>query len=210
MIRKTTYSIVFGLFLVIFDAHAEIQVKTLNFDVYLNGKLMGWHKFVIKRENGDWEVESNTHLEGRLFLFKQVTYRHSAIEKWSNGCLRSLRSQTKRQKEKTILKGNLTKNGFMLNKNGVDQLLPKCVRTFAYWSPELLDQDFLLDPDTARYISIGHDRVSSAEGLTIVLETPKEKIYLGYDKDNNWRSLKSVVKSIVPIEYKRVDREDKK
>ena len=175
----------------------------LKFDVFLNGKLMGWHSYTVSESSGFADVQSKTQLEGKIFVLKRINYRHQSNERWSNGCLHKLESETKSGKTKTTIEGKLTDDGFLVNRNGLSRLLPACTRTFAYWEPNLLEAEFLLNPDTGEHLRVLFEKENVATGITVTLKTPKEPIILTYDQNGNWLELESRVKSIVPIRYQR-------
>jgi hypothetical protein len=205
MIPLTKVGIGIGMFLLMnpFLARASENQFELNFDVFLNGKLMGWHSYKVSDSQGHMEVESKTQLRGRIFVIKRVDYKHQSNEKWSHGCLQSLNSETKSGKEKTTIQGTLTDDGFVVNQNGSSRLLPACTRTFAYWKPDLLQADFLLNPDTGRHLPVTFDKQSVEDGIAVTLKTQKQPIILKYDHSGNWLTLESKVKSIIPIKYLR-------
>ena len=182
---------------------ADEKRLELKFDVFLNGKLMGWHFYKVSESNGFTDVQSKTKLDGRIFVFKQVDYAHQSNERWSNGCLQKLESDTISGKRKTSIEGWLTEDGFLIKQNGSSRLLPACTRTFAYWEPELLKAEFLLNPDSGEHLKVTYDKKAVEDGITLTLTTPREPIYLKYDNKGNWLELESRVKSIVPIRYQR-------
>ena len=205
MVRLTKVGIGVGIFLLMnaFSARGSENQFELNFDVFLNGKLMGWHSYKVSESQGHMEVESKTELRGRIFVIKRVDYAHQSNERWSDGCLQSLNSETKSGNKKTIVEGTLTTDGFVVKQNGSSRLLPACTRTFAYWKPDLLEADFLLNPDTGRHLPVTFDKQSVEDGIAVTLKTQKQPIILKYDQSGNWLTLESKVKSIVPIKYLR-------
>ena len=205
LVPLTKVGIGVGIFLLMnaFSASASEKQFELNFDVFLNGKLMGWHSYKVSESQGHMEVESKTQLRGRIFVIKRVDYTHQSNERWSDGCLHSLNSETKSGKKKTTIEGTLTNDGFVVKQNGSSLLLPACTRTFAYWKPDLLQADFLLNPDTGQHLPVTFDKKSVADGIAVTLKTQKQPIMLMYDHSGNWLTLESKVKSIVPIKYLR-------
>ena len=205
MVPLTKVGIGVGIFLLMnaLWARASENQFELNFDVFLNGKLMGWHSYKVAESQGHMEVESKTQLRGRIFVIKRVDYTHQSNERWSDGCLQSLNSETKSGTKKTSIEGTLTNDGFVVKQNGSSRLLPACTRTFAYWKPDLLQADFLLNPDTGRHLSVTSDKQSVEDGIAVTLKTQKQPIILKYDHNGNWLTLESKVKSIVPIKYVR-------
>ena len=184
MVRLTKLGIGVGIFLLMnpVSARASENQFALNFDVFLNGKLMGWHSYKVSESQGLMEVESKTQLRGRIFVIKRVDYTHQSNERWSDGCLQSLNSETKSGKKKTTIEGMLTNDGFVVKQNGSSRLLPACTRTFAYWEPKLLKAEFLLNPDSGEHLKVTYDKKAVVDGFTLTLTTPKEPIYLKYDR----------------------------
>ena len=200
---KATFAVGMSFLMNSLSFGAEDSSLELKFDVFLNGKLMGWHSYTVSESSGFTDVQSKTQLEGKIFVLKRINYRHQSNERWSNGCLQKLESETKSGRKKTTIEGKLTDDGFLVNQNGLSRLLPACTRTFAYWEPNLLEAEFLLNPDTGEHLRVLFEKENVATGIKVTLKTPKEPITLTYDQSGNWLELESRVRSIVPIRYQR-------
>ena len=65
-----------------------------NFRVLLDGKEVGWHRYVVRGDGAATEVESRAQFDVRFLLLNAYSYRHTARERWRGACLDELESRT--------------------------------------------------------------------------------------------------------------------
>ena len=65
-----------------------------NFRVLLDGKEVGWHRYVVRGDGASTEVESRAQFDVRFLLLNAYSYRHTARERWRGACLDELESRT--------------------------------------------------------------------------------------------------------------------
>lgn len=173
------------------------------FDVYLDGKEIGGHSFDFEAVDDGYLLLSRANYVVKVLLIPFYNYSHTSNELWHNGCLQKIHSETDDNGKEFEVKGEQSRGEFSVEVNKDARAHDKaCVRTFAYWSPELLDQSALLNSQTGEM-----DRVSFTEAgrtpvpwngaeraTTYELDTPKGLIRLWYGEQGRWLGLQSRLK----------------
>lgn len=215
MVRMTVISMLL-LLLVAAGANGNVddyrnQDNVLEFDVFLDGSRIGWHRFDIDAtESGDREVRSEARFDVKFLFVTAFRYRHKNAERWANGCLAEIDANTNSNGRQTTVIGEKTDTGFVVGKDESSARLPNCVMTFAYWDPNFLQQPKLLNPQTGEYLDVEVEKLD-AETLTVrgsVVDTSPYRIRargievtVWYSPDNEWLALESVVKGGRKIRY---------
>lgn len=165
-----------------------------DFGVYLDGKRIGEHTFVVApAAGGGYTVNSNARFEVKVLMVPVYRYRHSAQEVWEGGCLQSITSETVVNGRTSALRGRLEAERFELQveEAGTAQSrsLPACVSTFAYWDAGTLQQqERLLNSQTGTYESVTFARQKEGQ---VAISSEKFEINLQYDADK-WRGLSTL------------------
>lgn len=184
---------------------SEAGVKRWDFVVYLNNKPVGNHQFTLSQEGDKSRLQSNMNLEFRVLLVKQIRYSHSATEIWHQGCLTEVNSQTDRNGEQKTLVAQQNQQGLSLQTAQSAEVLEGCVRSFAYWNPDWLQSDSLLNVETGESWPV-QITSNQADGLRqLVIATPKTDIRLSYDADGEWLSLETELTLGGTLRYQRVE-----
>lgn len=184
--------------------------KTLVFDVFLDGKKIGYHRFDIDGTSNDAAVRSEASFDVKFLFVTAFSYRHTANESWSNGCLDEIEARTDSNGDLLSVVGERTGDGFVIDTGESEAELPKCVMSFAYWNPGFLEQPRLLNPQTGEYLDVevqelGSDllRIDGREirARSVRLTARKMDIRLWYSEDSEWLALESVAKGGRIIRY---------
>lgn len=191
----------------------EPNSRTLLFDVYLDGKKIGFHRFEIENPGDRPSVLSEASFDVKFLFVTAFRYRHNTTERWAEGCLEMIEASTDSNGKQMTVNGSRTQGGFVIDNGDQQTALPDCVMTFAYWNPVFLNQPRLLNPQTGEYVDVdveelGTDIVEIA-GRAIVARTvrvtaPKVDIRLWYSEDAEWLALESVAKGGRIIRYELV------
>lgn len=177
-----------------------------NFQVTLDGKPIGEHRFVVTGQGDERSVRSTASFDVKFFGITAYRYRHEAQERWRGGCLSSLQSTTdddgKKQQVKAQREGEGPGAELAVQRTGGNQSLPGCISSFAYWNPSLQTQSQLLDPQSGRYQAVQFRagktgtvevRGKPVEARQVLLTGPKDPIELWYSPQGEWLALDSVV-----------------
>ena len=182
------------------------------FNVYLDKSKIGTHTFTLN----DNTLTSKAKFNVKVLFIEAYKYDHTATEKWSGDCLNALEANTIENKVITKVTGKLEAEAFNVKNGSVDQTLPACVMTFAYWNPKILTQTKLLNPQNAEYLDATITKLGVANidvkgkptetthyKITGALKGVKKlNIELWYNQNNEWVALKSVTPEGYNIIYK--------
>jgi hypothetical protein len=185
----------------------ENATEVFNFKVSLDNREVGWHKFVVETKGNQLTVSSKAKMDFTVLMVKKVAYRHEATETWLGDCLQAFESKTKRNTKIFLTSGSVKDGDFYVNRNGEEVLVSKCVKTFAYWRPTWLDDEFLLNVETGKYtpisLEVTEDQLTNMTKRVVGL--PKTEIHLAYDKSGNWQTLESELKIAGTLRYQRIN-----
>ena len=188
----------------------EMTSRTLLFDVLLDGKKIGYHRFEIDGPRNDAAVRSEASFDVKFLFVTAFSYRHTATESWSNGCLDEIEARTDSNGKMLNVLGERTGDGFVIDTGEREAELPECVMTFAYWNPGFLEEPRLLNPQTGEYLDVkvqdlGRDTVELAgreiPARSVRLTARQLDITLWYSDSAEWLALESVAKGGRIIRY---------
>lgn len=184
--------------------------RTLLFDVFLDGKKIGYHRFEIEDAGEGAAVYSEASFDVKFLFVTAFRYRHNTTEKWAQGCLKEIDARTDTNGKRLIVVGSRTREGFVVETEEREKELPECVMTFAYWNPGFLEQPKLLNPQTGEYVEVeveelGTDVVEIGGrdflARSVRITAPKVDIKLWYSEDAGWLALESTAKGGRIIRY---------
>ena len=158
------------------------------FDVSLDGRPIGEHNFMLEERANLREITSEARFRVRVLFVDAYRYEHRARESWRGDCLERLDART-------------VENGRQMHVVVPDGNPPpgKCVQTFAYWNPRILESSLLLNPQTGEYVPVtvlpmGRETIDgeSAERYRLLGSgaTPLQ-IDLWYTSARDWVALES-------------------
>ena len=181
-----------------------------DFDVYLNDKKVGTHKFDVSDSDGVRQVTSEASFHYKFLFVTAYRYEHSAAERWANDCLVEVDASTNANGKRTQVYGEQSSGGFIVDKDDKLTELPDCIMTFAYWNPEFLEQPRLLNPQTGDYVTVRVDKIGEeileVRGKAVTatrfkLSADEIDLTLWYSLDKEWLGLESIAKGGHIIRY---------
>jgi len=125
-----------------------------HFDVSLDGRPIGEHRFVLRAGADAHELTSEALFRVRLLFIDAYRYEHRAREWWRGDCLERIDARTDANGKETAVAGERLSGTFQLGSGDAAIPLQDCVQTFAYWNPAILEASRLLNPQTGEYVSI--------------------------------------------------------
>lgn len=131
--------------LAVLSGTGAAQAQTWNFEVRLDGKPIGTHRFEVTGSPEAREVTSTARFDVKLLGITVFRYRHEAQERWRGDCLRSVRSRTDDDGQPISVD----------QERGVTD----CVMSYAYWHPALIRQQRLLNPQTGEVDEVRFERL---------------------------------------------------
>jgi Family of unknown function (DUF6134) len=203
------------LFIVCFLFSNYLLAQEWAFDVYLDKSKIGKHTFSLDQNN---LLTSRAKFNVKVLFIEAYKYDHTSKELWKDDCLSNIDVNTIENKVITNVKGKKTASGFDVSVGKVNQTLPECTMTFAYWNPKILTQTHLLNPQNAEYLNTTFDKQSNE--TIMVKGKPTEtshyklkglldgksklNIELWYNLKNEWVALKSITPEGYTIVYKLI------
>jgi hypothetical protein len=184
--------------------------ETLMFDVFLDGKKIGYHRFEIDGPKSSAAVRSEASFDVKVLFVTAFSYRHSAEENWAGGCLSEIEARTDSNGKKLNVVGTRTDDGFVIDTGEREAELPACVMSFAYWNPGFLEQPRLLNPQTGEYLEVeveelGKDLLNvdgrQVPARSVRLTARQMDITIWYSENSEWLALESVAKGGRIIRY---------
>jgi len=139
------------------SAVATAATDSWNFRVLLNGDPIGVHRFTLEDDGPRRALRSEAQFDVRLLFFTAYRYRHEALEQWDRDCLASLSAQTDTNSEVQSVRAALQGRRFVVESEGrrdVHEGADRCVMTFAYWNPRILDARRLLNAQTGELMPV--------------------------------------------------------
>ena len=183
------------------------------FDVLLDGRRIGEHRFSVTTDGERTLVRSRAGFEVKLLGFTAYRYRHESDEVWRHGCLESVRAQTNDDGEASRVDAEpATGGGLRVSATKGVATYPGCVKGFGYWNPAILDQRRLLNVQTGEYVAVsvtplpdqpvlaGGQMVPARRWRLSGAESPLELWYASADE--RWLALESTVSGGRKLTYR--------
>ena len=206
-----------GILLSVFavmPASAMEPDRSWRFGVLLDDKRIGFHNFHVSRDGDRQLLETEAEFDVKFLFFTAFRYRHQNVESWNNGCLSSIDARTNSNGNTLDVKGRWAADGFEVSGKAGSSILSDCVRTFAYWNPDILEADRLLNSQTGEYedvsVAFESDDVVSVgdrtvDALRYRLSAKAGDITLWYSTvDRQWLALEAPAKGGRTIRYEPI------
>jgi hypothetical protein len=191
------------------DVRASTE-KEWQFRVYLDDKEIGYHRVQMIPEEDRKRVTVEARFDVKFFFINAYSYDHRTEEVWKGSCLADIQSHTDDNGEQLFVRKLPQGKGFTLITHQGEQQLDGCVRSFAYWDPELLKASRLLNTQTGEYekvqvLRLGDTSIEiggrSVEAIQYRLVIGERSIDLWYTPDMNWLALQSMTDGGYRISY---------
>jgi hypothetical protein len=195
------------------DRDAFGQETAWKFKVYLDDSQIGHHNFYLAKDNDTLLLTTEADFTVKFLVFTAYRYQHSNREVWQNNCLQEIESTTNANGTPFSVSGSRDDEGFTVETNQFRDDLGHCVKTFAYWDPEILNESKLLNSQTGELLPISVD--PAAEEIIEVKgqEIPAMRYHLvakgmeldiWYSTDRQWLALESTVKGGRKLRYELI------
>jgi hypothetical protein len=178
------------------------EAQSWNFDVSMDGKLIGTHQFVLsEKENNLQILKSDAKFNIKILSISVFKYHHQADEIWDSNCLKKFEAKTQENSKITLVKGMQERAAFKMLAPALSEINSECVMTFAYWNPKILQQKKLLNPQTGDYLnanisSLGQETIlvkgQNVKAEHYKIDTAKFKIDIWYGQNDEWLALQSL------------------
>lgn len=185
-----------------------------NFRVYLDDKEIGYHNFRLNADSDNRVLTTEAEFDVKLLFITVYRYRHTNEETWDGTCLQSIDSQTNANGKRFSVNGRQEGGKFDLEARKKSDIPGDCVMTFAYWNPEFLNQQYLLNPQTGEYTAVDVQPLGEQEiivqGREVTADRyrvsgPNVELEVWYSKkQGEWLGLQSTTKEGRKIRYELV------
>ncbi|MDJ0710092.1 MAG: DUF6134 family protein [Woeseiaceae bacterium] len=193
------------------DARNESPARTWQFDVALDGKPIGYHRFEVQQDGSRAVLTTEARFDVKFLFVTAFRYRHENTEVWNGACLSSIDASTNNNGDLLAVNGTVGDGQFDVESPQGTSTLPSCVQTFAYWNPAILDATQLLNSQTGNYEDVkavfeGPDRIqvagSTVDAFRYRLTALAGDIVLWYSTDETtWLGLEAPAKGNRRITY---------
>ncbi len=191
-------------------AATTTSAKEWQFRVLLDGSEIGSHRFELENQGPRKLLKSQAKFDVKFLFFTAFRYRHENTEAWSDDCLVEIDARTVRNGDTLTVEGEKEGDKFIVERPGETVELPSCIMTFAYWNPDFLEQNRLLNPQTGEFLDVSVEELGS-DTLTVRGQTRESRRYrvtakdmdleVWYSQDNEWLALQSTVKGGRVLRY---------
>lgn len=184
--------------------------KQWNFRVFLDDREIGTHRVKMIPYQDLKQVSVNADFKVKFLFLTAFSYQHHTEEVWQGSCLSDIQSTTNNNGEQLFVRKQPGMGDFTLITHKGEQELQGCVRSFAYWDPDLLKADKLLNTQTGEYetvevIELGHSPIEIdgqlVEALHYRISMEDKSVDLWYTNDKQWLALKSETEDGYQISY---------
>lgn len=201
-----------GLLLACAATQAEAQSRRYEFEVLLDSRPIGTHRFEIADAGGGAvQVTSDARFDVRLLGITAYRYRHRAAERWEQGCLAGIDSETSDNGRVQRVRGARSAQGFRVDLPATRDA-GSCPSSYAYWDRQLLlRQKSLLNPQTGEIDAVriepAGSEVLQVRGREVPAERyrlhgPRYVIDLWYAPSGEWLQLESTTDSKRRLRYR--------
>lgn len=186
------------------------ESSSWDFNVYLNDKKIGKHRFEVIDTGDMTRVESEANFKYTILLIPAFRYEHRNAEQWADNCLMRFEAQTNSNGDRISVSGERTGGSFTVQRGEEPVALPECIMSFAYWNPDFLEEPRLLNPQTGEYVNVTVEEVGEeilevrgqeVEATRFRLTAYDVDLTLWYSKDDEWLALESIAKGKHVIRY---------
>jgi hypothetical protein len=193
------------------NTDSEVGEKEWNFRVFLDDSEIGYHNFSLVEKDGRRRLVTEAEFEVRFLFFTAYRYEHVNEETWQGECLQEIRSETDANGRLFEVRGVQEDGGLEIETGNTTRDVPGCVKTFAYWNPDILDEPELLNSQTGELLKVEIEPVAT-ETLNVRGEEIAARRYrllaknmeldIWYSRDQGrWLALESTVKGGRKLRY---------
>jgi hypothetical protein len=171
------------------------------FDVFLDDREVGRHTFRFDGTPDDFTLRSEAEIRVKIAFVTVFRYEHEATERWVDGCMTRLDSQTDDNGDDIAVTGVARETGFSVESgDGGETWDVDCAWGFAYWNPALPGRERLINPQDGNLLEIAWEdlggRRITVDGIEIAarawsLKAEEMDIRLYYDDADRWVGLDS-------------------
>lgn len=183
------------------------------FRVLLDGSEIGYHNFLLTTEDDLTRLTTEADFSVKFLFFTAYRYRHTNTETWRDNCLQNIDASTNANGKTLFVSGSRDEDGLNIETNLTSKNIGDCIKTFAYWNPEIFKEAKLLNAQTGELLAI-EAKPAGAEILTVRGEELSATRYhlvaknieldVWYSDEDRWLALESTVKGGRKLRYELI------
>lgn len=194
---------------------AQAQEQVWDFEVRLDGKPIGNHRFTLKQQGEEQVLSTRAAFEVRFLGLVVYRYQHEATERWRGDCLSRMDASTQDDGKPSRVQARSEAEGLRVEVQGKPPApaLSGCVMSFAYWNPALrtLAPTRLLNSQNGRLETVQLARLPDAAVEVRGKEQAAQRwrlsgvdapIELSYSPTGDWLALDSQVRGGRMLQYR--------
>lgn len=185
--------------------------QTYDFKVFLGKDEIGRQRFDVSSSEGErTQIRVDAQFTVKFLSITVYTYRHTNVETWEGTCLREIRAETDDNGESFFVNGIFRNGQLQVQTQGGNWIGEGCIKTFAYWNPEWITGERLLNSQTGELQPVSI-RVVGEELIPVLgvstrtmhrrIVTDKFTIDLWYTLNGRWVALHSTMKKGDIVRY---------
>lgn len=200
----------FGPVLAVTDAE-EGPGDEWRFRVYLDDSEIGYHNFSLIDEGDTRRMMTEAEFRVKFLFITAYEYEHVNREVWQDDCLKEINARTNANGKEFEVYGVREDDRFALDATDGRNEVPGCVKSFAYWNPDILDEPVLLNSQTGELLPVTVEPVAVEKLNVRGMETEARRYRLlarGMEldiwyssEDQRWLRLESTVKGGRKLRY---------
>jgi hypothetical protein len=189
---------------------SEAVTEEWNFTVYLDGSEIGYHNFLLVDDGETQRLTTEAEFRVKFLFITAYRYEHYNEETWRGDCLAEISSRTDANGQEFSVRGRQAGDAFAVASAAGAEELPGCVKTFAYWNPEILNEPLLMNSQTGEVLPVTvtpvatellNIRGEATEARRYKLTAKNMELDIWYSSDNLWLALESTVKGGRKLRY---------
>jgi hypothetical protein len=135
-------------------ASAQPAAETLQYAIMRKGEQIGTHKVELRRTGKETSVNVETNVEVKVLFVTAYRFQHTATERWMNGHLVALDSETDDNGTQHKLTVALKGAALQVDADGAAAQVDKNIIPASLWNPELVRQSVMLDTQNGQVMPI--------------------------------------------------------
>jgi hypothetical protein len=187
------------------------NTRLYDFKVYLDDSEIGSHRFEISSDTATQQVKSKADFDVKFLFFNAYQYRHSNTEIWQGECLQAINATTDDNGERLFVRGEKEDGALVLRTNDGSRTVEGCIRSFAYWDPDLLNSTHLLNSQTGELepvevMKLGTSTIDyrgqQVPAMHYIISGEDLSIELWYSTEEEWLALESTLENGKRLRYR--------
>ncbi|MEQ1791381.1 MAG: DUF6134 family protein [Nitrospiraceae bacterium] len=184
--------------------------QTYDFKVFLGKDEIGRQRFDISSEGDRTQVRVDAQFTVKFLYITVYTYRHTNVETWEGTCLREIRAETDDNGDSFFVHGIFRNGQLQVQTQAGNWIGEGCIKTFAYWNPEWIKGERLLNSQTGEHqpvsiLAVGEETIPVQGVPTRAIHrrivTDKFAVDLWYTLNGRWVALQSTTKRGDTLRY---------